>query len=215
MILVGAKGFAKEVFEIVFKNKQSESIVFYDDVNLNGTKTIFEDYVVLQSIEEAKDYFEKTDNRFTIGIGNPILRKKMFEKFTQIGGIPTSTISLDARIGSKEVIIGVGTNILDGAILSNSVTIGEACIVYYNAILTHDCKVGDFVEISPAAILLGRCTVGSYTQIGANATILPDLIIGNNVIIGAGAVVTKNVPDNCVVYGNPAKIIQYVDPINI
>jgi len=215
MILVGAKGFAKEVFEILFKNKQSEMIVFYDDVNLNGAKIIFKDYVVLQSIEDAKDYLKKTDNRFTIGIGNPILRKKMFEKFTQIGGIATSTISLDAKIGSKEVIIGVGTNILDGAIISNSITIGKGCIVYYNAILTHDCKVGDFVEISPAAILLGRCTVGSYTQIGANATILPDLVIGSNVIIGAGAVVTKNVPDNSVVYGNPAKIIRYLDPINI
>jgi sugar O-acyltransferase (sialic acid O-acetyltransferase NeuD family) len=215
MILIGAKGFAKEIFEIVFKNKQSESIVFYDDINLNGTKTIFEDHIVLQSIEEAKNYFEKTDNRFTIGIGNPILRKKMFEKFTQIGGIPTSTISLDAKIGSKEISIGVGTNILDGAIISNSVTIGIGCILYYNAILTHNCKVGDFVEISPAAILLGRCTVGSYTQIGANATILPDITVGSNVVIGAGAVVTKNVPDNSVVYGNPAKIIRYLDPINI
>ena len=215
MILIGAKGFAKEVFEIVFKNKQSESIVFYDDINLNGTKTIFEDHIVLQSIEEAKNYFEKTDNRFTIGIGNPILRKKMFEKFTQIGGIPTSTISLDAKIGSKEISIGVGTNILDGAIISNSVTIGIGCILYYNAILTHNCKVGDFVEISPAAILLGRCTVGSYTQIGANATILPDITVGSNVVIGAGAMVTKNVPDNSVVYGNPAKIIRYLDPINI
>lgn len=215
MILVGAKGFAKEVFEIVFKNNQSESIVFYDDINLNSAKTIFDDYIILQSITEAKDYFEKKDNRFAIGIGNPILRKKMFEKFTQIGGIPTSTISLDAKIGSKEVIIGIGTTILDGAIISNSVTIGEGCIVYYNTILTHDCNVGDFVEISPAAILLGRCTVGSYTQIGANATILPDLKIGSNVIIGAGAVVTKNVPDNCLVYGNPAKIIQNIDPITI
>lgn len=215
MILVGAKGFAKEVFEIVFKNKQSESIVFYDDINLNGTQTIFEDYVVLQSIEEAKDYFEKKDNRFCIGVGNPILRKKMFDKFTQINGIPTSTISVDAKIGSKEVIVGVGTTILDGAIISNSVTIGTGCILYYNAILTHDCKVGDFVEISPAAILLGRCTVGSYTQIGANSTILPDITIGSNVIVGAGAIVTKNVPDNCVVYGNPAKIIRYLDPVNI
>lgn len=215
MIVVGAKGFAKEVFEIVFKNKQSESIVFYDDINFNGTKTIFEDYVVLQSIKEAKDYFEKKDNRFTIGVGKPILRKKMFETFSQIGGIPTSTISIDAKIGSKEIIIGVGTTILDGAIISNSVSIGVGCILYYNAILTHDCKIGDYVEISPAAILLGRSNVGSYTQIGANATILPDITIGSNVIVGAGAIVTKNVPDNCVVYGNPAKIIRYLDPVKI
>ena len=124
-------------------------------------------------------------------------------------------IPIVVHVLHKGEAIGVGTNILDGAIISNSVTIGIGCILYYNAILTHNCKVGDFVEISPAAILLGRCTVGSYTQIGANATILPDLVIGSNVIIGAGAVVTKNVPDNSVVYGNPAKIIRYLDPINI
>jgi acetyltransferase-like isoleucine patch superfamily enzyme len=47
--------------------------------------------------------------------------------------------------------------------------------------------------------------VGDRVRIGSNSTILP-VKIGNNVIIGAGSVVTKDIPDNCVVYGNPAKI---------
>ena len=53
--------------------------------------------------------------------------------------------------------------------------------------------------------LAGRVTVGDFSSIGATATILPDIKIGKYSIVGAGAVVTKNVPDNTVVIGNPAK----------
>jgi maltose O-acetyltransferase len=47
--------------------------------------------------------------------------------------------------------------------------------------------------------------VGDRVRIGSNSTILP-VNIGNNVIIGAGSVVTKDIPDNVTVYGNPARI---------
>jgi sugar O-acyltransferase (sialic acid O-acetyltransferase NeuD family) len=213
MIIIGAKGFAKEVFEIVYKNDPSHTIVFYDDVIINNNAKLFEQYNVLHSLDQAKSYFEQYGSSFTIGIGKPILRHKLVEKFTQIGGNLVSTISSFAQIGSMEVTIGVGTNVLDGATISNSVTIGKGCIIYYNVIITHDCIIGDFVEISPAAVVLGRCTIGSFTSIGANATILPDVQIGQNVIIGAGAVVTKDIPDNCVVYGNPAKVMRNLEPL--
>ena len=49
-------------------------------------------------------------------------------------------------------------------------------------------------------------TIGDNVSIGANATIIGDITICNNVIIGAGSVVVKDVPDNCIVSGNPAKI---------
>lgn len=51
-------------------------------------------------------------------------------------------------------------------------------------------------------------TIGDNVSIGANATIIGDITIGNNVIVGAGSVVVKDVPDNCVVAGNPAQIIR-------
>lgn len=50
--------------------------------------------------------------------------------------------------------------------------------------------------------------IGNHVSIGANATILGDITIGDNVVIGAGSVVVKDVPDNCVVAGNPAKIVK-------
>jgi dTDP-4-dehydrorhamnose 3,5-epimerase-like enzyme len=48
-------------------------------------------------------------------------------------------------------------------------------------------------------------------SLGANATILPGITIGENAMVAAGAVVTRTVPDNAVVIGNPAKIVSYVD----
>ena len=50
--------------------------------------------------------------------------------------------------------------------------------------------------------------IGDRCWIGANSIILPGVTIGNNVVIGAGSVVTKDIPDNVVAVGSPAKIIR-------
>ena len=53
--------------------------------------------------------------------------------------------------------------------------------------------------------------MGAGASLGANATILPGLSIGRDAMVGAGAVVTKDVPPNAIVVGNPARIVGYVD----
>lgn len=206
MLVIGAKGFAKEVLEVLHQLNQLDNLVFYDDVNNDVPEKLFGQFQILRTIQEATNYFKTIDNRFTIGIGNPVLRKRLYDKFTAVGGEFTSVISPLAIIGNYDVKIGIGSNVLSGAVFSNSNSIGKGCIIYYNSIITHDCEIGDFVEISPSVTLLGRCKIGSYTQIGANTTILPDINIGKNVIIGAGSVVTKDMPDNCLVVGVPAVI---------
>jgi acetyltransferase-like isoleucine patch superfamily enzyme len=61
----------------------------------------------------------------------------------------------------------------------------------------------------------GKVKIGDNVYIGNNAMIMPGIIVGSNVVIAAGSVVTKNVPDNCVVAGNPAKVVRdiqsYID----
>jgi sugar O-acyltransferase (sialic acid O-acetyltransferase NeuD family) len=151
--------------------------------------------------------FLKMSPLFAIGIGGPQLRHKMAEKFTNFEGNLKSTINSRAVIGQDDVTIGNGCNLLANSLLSNSVVIGGGCIVYYNITVTHDCIVEDFVELSPDATLLGKSKIGTFTQIDSNATVLANKKIGNNVI-GASAVVTKDVPDNVVVAGVPARIIK-------
>jgi sugar O-acyltransferase (sialic acid O-acetyltransferase NeuD family) len=188
-------------------------LCFYDDVNNDVPNKLYDKFPVLRTTLEASLYFKEVSNNFTIGIGNPILRKILYDKFTSLGGEFTSTISPVSEIASFDVNIGIGSNVLSGSVFSNGCEVGMGCIIYYNSVITHDCKVGNFVEISPSVTLLGRCTVGSYSRIGSNATILPDVKIGKNVTIGAGSVVTKDLPDNCVAVGIPAKIIKELSPL--
>lgn len=56
-----------------------------------------------------------------------------------------------------------------------------------------------------------RPVIGNNVSLGASVVIIGNVHIGNNVVVGAGSVVVKDVPDNCVVAGNPAKIIRYLD----
>lgn len=215
MLIIGAKGFAKEVLEICFQNNVIENLAFYDDINEEVGSELFHQFPILNSIEQAKKYFENIDNRFTIGIGNPLLRKRFVEKFTEIGGVLTSTISNTACIGNFDVLIDEGANIFPSVKISNSVLIGKCALIYYNVILTHDVIIGDYVELSPGATILGRAKVKNNAQIGAGAIILPDIVIGENAVIGAGAVVTKDIPDNCTAAGIPAKVIKKESPLDI
>lgn len=53
--------------------------------------------------------------------------------------------------------------------------------------------------------------IGDYVYIGTGAFVMPGVTVGNNVLIAAGSVVTKSIPDNCVVAGNPAEFICTLD----
>ncbi|KUJ51511.1 NeuD/PglB/VioB family sugar acetyltransferase [Chryseobacterium sp. JAH] len=211
MLIIGAKGFAKEVLEVCHHNNELQNLAFYDDVNNDVVGLLYNRFPIIKSHSDAKSFFIQTDNRFTIGIGNPILRQKLHAVFTDLGGLLCSTISSKANIGSYGVQISDGANILDGVNISNDVVIGKAPIIYYNSIITHDVIIGDFVEISPDVKILGRAKIGNFCQLGSGSIIFPDIIIGNNVIIGAGSVVNKNIPDNCTAVGVPAKIIKSHD----
>lgn len=214
MLIIGAKGFAKEVLEVLHKNDSLQNTVFFDDVNDDVFGKLYNKFPILKSTEEVQNYFQTISNKFTIGIGNPILRKKIYEKFSLLGGEFTSTICSKASIGSYGNIINEGCNIMTGTVITNDITIGKGALINLNCTIGHDCIIGEFVELSPGVHVSGNCKIGNYTNIGTNATILPKITIGSNVIIAAGAVVTKNIPDNCMVAGVPAIIKKEFEPIS-
>lgn len=211
MIIVGAKGLAKEVLEIVSVDLKllDDDIVFFDNVSIDLPKLLFQRFKILNSFDEVQSYLNDTkDKSFLLGLGNPKYRAQLFYKFISIGAEPITVISKQSNVGSFGVHLGVGTTIMPGAAISNDVKIGKGVLIYYNTVVAHDCILGDFVQVSPNANILGRCKVGNNSFLGAGCTILPDVEVGENVVIGAGAVVTKDVPDNVTLVGVPAKIIK-------
>eukprot|EP00980_Cylindrotheca_fusiformis_P011378 scaffold2638_cov114-Cylindrotheca_fusiformis.AAC.6 len=101
-----------------------------------------------------------------------------------------------------------GCTILD----CNTITIGNNCLLAPSVCIsaaTH--PVDDPTARASGAELTAPITIGDNVWIGANATICPGVTIGNNVVIGAGAVVTKDIVDDVVVGGVPAKVLRKID----
>lgn len=103
----------------------------------------------------------------------------------------------------KDVIIGTNSRISSHSFLCEGVEIGEDVFVAHGVMFINDLFDSENIE----NWILRKTKIGNGVRIGSNATILP-VQIGENSIIGAGSVVTKDIPANCVVVGNPAKIIR-------
>ena len=80
--------------------------------------------------------------------------------------------------------------------------------------ITHDGGVwvlGNLYEWAKDIDVFGKIIVGNNVHIGTNATIMPGVTIGDNVVVACNAVVTHNVPDNSIVAGIPARVIETID----
>jgi len=128
--------------------------------------------------------------------------KTIIPDFKFVNAIHPSTI-----IGMN-VKFGVGIVIMAGCIINPNSIIGDFCFLATGAQLEHDCKMGDFSSISAGSITGGKVTIGKYSAITLGVTIMDRLNIGENTVVGSGSLVTKDLPDNVLAYGNPIKIIR-------
>jgi sugar O-acyltransferase (sialic acid O-acetyltransferase NeuD family) len=121
--------------------------------------------------------------------------------------IPASAIHPSSYI-ANDAIIGEANQILANSTIAARVRTGKCVIFNTSCSVDHECEIEDGVHIGPGAILAGLVKVNINSFIGSGAVVLPRIEIGKNTIIGAGSVVTKNIPDNVIVYGNPARIMK-------
>ncbi|MCH5186609.1 MAG: sugar O-acetyltransferase, partial [Oscillospiraceae bacterium] len=105
----------------------------------------------------------------------------------------------------KNVFINSGCRFQD----QGGITIGDNALIGHNVViatLNHDMNPETRAGLIPSPV-----KIGNRVWIGSGAIILPGVTIGDNAVIGAGSVVTKNVPENAVAVGNPAKVVKYIE----
>jgi UDP-2-acetamido-3-amino-2,3-dideoxy-glucuronate N-acetyltransferase len=124
--------------------------------------------------------------------------------------------------------IGRNVNICDHTFIENDVIVGDRVTIKCGVYLWDGLRLQDDVFVGPNVAFANdkfprskqfldrfpETIVKKGASIGANATILPGIVIGEHAMVGAGAVVTRDVPDNCVVVGNPARIVKTISELN-
>ena len=189
--LYGASGHAKVVKHIAKLAYIDVPCLIDDNPNVNELDGL----IVVHSSECLSPLI--------VTIGDCQIRRKIVEK---LGEREYMTVVHPKSILADSVKLGYGTVVMAGAILNPYATVGDHCIINTGASIDHDCKIHDFVHIAPHCTLCGEVEVGEGTWVGAGTTVIQGIHIGKNCFIGAGSVVVKDIPDDCLCYGNPARI---------
>ena len=117
-------------------------------------------------------------------------------------------IQKNARVG-KRCKISSHTFICEGVTIEDNVFIGHSVTFINDTFPRATTPNGGLQTEQDWSV--ERTLVKKGASIGSGTTILSNLVVGENAIVGAGSVVTKDVPPNCIVAGNPAKVLRYIE----
>ena len=140
-----------------------------------------------------------------LGVGDNARRQKCAALCMTLD-IEILTVIHPAATVSKSADLQPGTVVMAGAVINPSAEIGAGVIVNTGAVIEHDVSIGDYAHVSPNAVMGGGSRLGSLAHLGLGAAVLPQVAVGNGTVIGAGAVVVRDIADNVVAFGVPARV---------
>lgn len=207
IVLIGGGGHCKVVVSILKKLNSFEIAGIVDNYKaesfISGIKIVGTD-------DDLKDIYKSGVHYALITVGSTkdnTKRYRLFKMAREIGYIFPVVISPEAIV-DKSVKINEGTVVMPGSIINIESSIGKNCIINTGLIIEHDCKIGNHCHIAPGVHISGEANIGELSFLGIGSTIIQGIAIGKNVTIGAGSVVIKDILDNVIAVGNPAKIIK-------
>ena len=199
LVIYGAGGHGKGLGDIALRCGIEIALLLDDDVSVKEICGL-----PVQNARMA-DWSGLAQFVFHVAIGDNLCRERVFNQLLKRGGMPWSLVHPFTAI-SPGAEVGRGVAVCAGAVINPGARIADNCIINTCASVDHDCIVQAHAHVCPGVRLAGNVQIGVRTMVGVGASILPGVRIGEGCRIGAGAVVNRDVPDNVVAFGVPARV---------
>lgn len=173
-------------------------------------------------IEDMKEIFELEGKRvfrldafgempdekeLVIAVGEPSVREEVYGAAENYG-IRLCTLIHPGVYIDRTVTLGEGCILMNGVYLGSNTVIGANTVLMPNTIVGHDTSIGMHCTICSNCCINGASRVGDRVFFGFLSGTKQNLTVGNDVICSAGAIVFRDLPDETVAVGNPARIVK-------
>lgn len=182
------------------KEKRWDSFLFIDD-SLSSKEVAGIEVVSFMEYEKRA---EAVTSECVIAIGEPFEREKLYQKLTDSNLKLATFVEPSAKIYERTKI-GQGTIILNNSVVLNDSVLEDNVIIQPFCVVGHDCIIGAHSVISAYVSQGGWSNIGKRTFVGMCVPIKNGINIGNDTIVSMGSVVVRNIPDNVIALGNPAR----------
>ena len=207
VVFYGASGYSYSVVQMAlheFRQPLCEPAAYIDDFH-GGCGQTLHDIPIISFNEWENNFF---DLSCFVTVADPKARRRLAEKILMAGG---SFAQFHEQF--PDVSIETGTLVCTPTYIGPNTKLGKHVHVMPMCSIGHDVIIGDYVTLCPSCTVSGYVVIEQEAFVGAGATIVngkpgKPLTVGSGTKISAGAVVTKSIPPNAVVAGNPARSLR-------
>ena len=202
LVIFGAGGHAVSVANVALS--AGYTIKHFVDKNKKGLDLL--GYKIIGDLTEL----DNTNNfSFAIAVGDNAVRERIHKELVSAN----PSLHFPSLVHSSAVIsffteIGDGAVVMPKAVIGPNSKVGKFCLINTQASIDHDCLMLDYSSLAPAAVTGGTVKIGLRSAISIGATIKHGLKIGDDSVVGANSYLNKDLPNNQVAYGTPAKQVR-------
>jgi sugar O-acyltransferase (sialic acid O-acetyltransferase NeuD family) len=205
LVIVGAGGFGREVAWLAQNAVEPFQVHGFVDDREGLTTDDLDGHRYLGPIDTWPEF---EDMSFVVAVGDPRVRCDIVCGMLRNNLPRFATLIHSSSLLGPNTSVAQGSLICAGSVLTSSITVGAQSIVNLGVTVGHDANIGDFCTLAPQVSVSGNVDIGDGAEIGTSASLRQNVCVGRGAMLGMGSVLTKDIPDDSMFFGAPAKRVR-------